>query len=341
MRRPVGDSVAPRPWPGEVGGGAVTAATGPALVASAAAACVLLWWIDPSGRVSEGWSPWTAGAAAVITVAAAHPRARARTAGHALASVSATAFAALAMVVSGEAGAAVAPMFVPIAVYSAYVLPRRPAVAAMALIAGALGGAVVVADVAAPIVLWLVTVLTTTSSAYVVRVLRRRLRRLVACLDDAARIDALTGLLNRRAFDERLAVELGRARRSRGALTVVVADLDRLKEMNDRHGHEAGDRALRLAASALAAEARESDAVARIGGDEFAAVLADTDHAGARRYADRVRGRLRRARPSTAAPTELSIGAATFPQDGRAVTELLRVADAALYRRKRDRASVA
>jgi diguanylate cyclase (GGDEF)-like protein len=337
MPHRVDDSAAPRTLPGEAGGGAVTAATGPALVATTAVVCVLLWSIDPSGRAPDAWRLWAGAAGAILTAGLAHPRTGRRPGGHLVSSAAATAFATLAIVVSGEASSAVAPIFVPIAIYSAYVLSRPLAISTVALIAAAFAAALAVGDVTAPGVLWSVTVVTTASSAYVVRILRRRLHRLVARLDAAARIDHLTGLLNRRAFDERLALELRRAERGDGPLTVLVGDVDRLKAINDEEGHAAGDRALRRVAAALAAEARGSDAVARIGGDEFAAVLADTDRAGAQQYVDRVRGRLRRARPATTLPTDLSVGTATFARDGRDAAELLRAADAALYRRKRAR----
>jgi diguanylate cyclase (GGDEF)-like protein len=92
-----------------------------------------------------------------------------------------------------------------------------------------------------------------------------------------ARVDALTGLGNRRAFDEALESELARAERSGSALSLIVADLNGFKEINDRHGHAIGDDCLRQASSALRAAVRRPDMCFRWGGDEFAILLAGAD----------------------------------------------------------------
>ena len=97
---------------------------------------------------------------------------------------------------------------------------------------------------------------------------------------DAASLDALTGCLSRGAFQERLDHESMRARRHESTFSLIVADVDNLKTLNDSSGHHSGDSALRLLANVLSEEARETDVVGRLGGDEFAMVLHDTEEGG-------------------------------------------------------------
>src|ERR687887_390522 len=113
-----------------------------------------------------------------------------------------------------------------------------------------------------------------------------RLHRIVS---NQALVDGLTGLANRRACEHTLNTELARAQRFPGALAVVVADLDDFKEVNDRHGHQAGDIVLREFASLLRESVRDIDLAARWGGEEFLLVLPGTDLEGATHVADRVR----------------------------------------------------
>jgi len=115
------------------------------------------------------------------------------------------------------------------------------------------------------------------------------LRRKVAGLEEAVVRDPLTGLYNRRFFDEALAKARAAAERYEHDLALVLFDLDRLKPINDSSGHAAGDAALKTFAQTLADSAREADIVCRIGGDEFAVILPETDEKGARIFADRVK----------------------------------------------------
>ena len=96
-----------------------------------------------------------------------------------------------------------------------------------------------------------------------------------------ARTDALTGLANRRAMQERGRVEMKLAKRTGAALSVILCDLDHFKNINDKYGHESGDAALVKTAQVLKASLRESDALGRWGGEEFMAVLPATGRAGA------------------------------------------------------------
>jgi diguanylate cyclase (GGDEF)-like protein len=147
-----------------------------------------------------------------------------------------------------------------------------------------------------------------------------------------ARIDALTGLANRRALEEILAAEISRAHRFAHQLAVVLLDLDRFKEINDSFGHAAGDVMLRAVSRLLTSLARQGDTVARWGGEEFVVVLPETDLAGAQRFAERLR-RTIEAHSVGDMHTTSSCGVATMlPEDS--VEELLGAADQALYMAK-------
>ncbi len=152
-------------------------------------------------------------------------------------------------------------------------------------------------------------------------------------LERAALTDPLTGLANRRAFDQMLATELARAKRRGYPLALVVMDLTRFKEINDRFGHPAGDRALVRVAEALKRVLRGTDLLFRWGGDEFAAILPYADRAGAvaaaRRYAEAIAGVC-----VENVCLGVNIGVAACPEDATAATDLLRIADDRMYRAK-------
>lgn len=151
-----------------------------------------------------------------------------------------------------------------------------------------------------------------------------------------ARQDALTGLLNRRAFLERADVERSRLARSGSVLTVAYLDLDGFKAINDTMGHEAGDSVLRRVALVLARGTRGTDAVGRVGGDEFAILLPDT----AAHDADEL---LQKLEQSIAEATEnipsvrVSWGLAAINSPGLDVPVMLDIADRAMYSQKRAR----
>ncbi|HEX8054262.1 MAG TPA: sensor domain-containing diguanylate cyclase [Thermoleophilaceae bacterium] len=159
---------------------------------------------------------------------------------------------------------------------------------------------------------------------------RKRLEQereeLVARLEQAVRRDPLTGLANRRAWDDQFAVELRRAARSGEPLSLVMIDLDNLKTVNDQQGHQAGDRLLRGSAAAWRECIRETDFIARIGGDEFAILLPDC----APEEAQRVLGRM-----AEGMRDRHSFSAGVALWDGEEPsTELVRRADEALYAAK-------
>ena len=127
-----------------------------------------------------------------------------------------------------------------------------------------------------------------------------------------ARTDALTGLDNRRAMQERGRAELKRAKRAGAPVSVILCDIDHFKSINDRYGHEAGDITLVQAAGVLRAALRESDALGRWGGEEFMAVLPGTDARGASHVAERMRAAIAATKfGSLADSTTISLGVAT------------------------------
>src|SRR5918994_7632957 len=128
---------------------------------------------------------------------------------------------------------------------------------------------------------WIVTLSVVTLSALALHQLRRAIDRLRRRLEDAARTDALTMLLNRRGFDERFDLEVERSRRTGDPFALVVGDLDDFKKLNDRDGHPAGDEALAVVGQTLSMASRAIDTVARIGGEEFGLLLPATGSVGA------------------------------------------------------------
>ena len=152
-------------------------------------------------------------------------------------------------------------------------------------------------------------------------------------LTQRAMSDGLTGLLNRRAFDERLRAEAARAVAEGRPLSVALLDLDHFKAVNDRHGHPAGDRVLVQTAACLRAVSRFGDHVARVGGEEFAWILPNTDGAAAIRAAERVRCAMAAVDLGDVAAATLSIGVCELAVAGEA-GRLYELADVALYRAK-------
>lgn len=147
----------------------------------------------------------------------------------------------------------------------------------------------------------------------------------------AAVTDALTGQLNRRGFDDVLRDELDRARNTGARVALVLADCDDLKAINDRGGHELGDRVLEAFGSCLRSAVRAEDAVARIGGDEFAIVVSDADRRDAVELVKRLRDELQRLSIPDVAAVAAAYGVAAYPADGETAADLLRAADRALY----------
>lgn len=148
--------------------------------------------------------------------------------------------------------------------------------------------------------------------------------------------DPLTGLYNRRLFGEAFEKELNRARRYGQPLGLVMLDLHRFKEVNDKHGHPRGDEVLRAAAATLKRALRTSDSAFRIGGDEFALLLPQTDAAQALALSRRIGTVFAEsiAQFQMGVSVSMDHGVATFPQDGDQADQLIHVADERLYRLK-------
>jgi diguanylate cyclase (GGDEF)-like protein len=151
-------------------------------------------------------------------------------------------------------------------------------------------------------------------------------------LADRAARDPLTALLNHEAFHSRLSVEAARARRYRGRLALLLFDLDRFKEVNDRDGHPEGDRLLRAFASTLERTARATDVLGRLGGDEFGALLLEVEPGRVSSFLARLRARL----PDG---PRASAGAAFLPDEGSTAEQLVALADRRLYADKAARAA--
>lgn len=162
-----------------------------------------------------------------------------------------------------------------------------------------------------------------------------RLREAVDRLSDAARTDPLTGLVNRRGFTELLDVELERASRSGQPLSLVTADLDGFRAVNKRLGHLAGDDVLERTARVFERTRRRIDALARIGGEEFAVLLPDTREREAFVLAERLRVAVEREFEDEAIPLTMSLGVASAPKDAHQSDRLMGAADQSRHAAKR------
>jgi diguanylate cyclase (GGDEF)-like protein/putative nucleotidyltransferase with HDIG domain len=250
----------------------------------------------------------------------------------------------MAIVLTGTSTSAYLLFYMWVAFYAFYFLSRRQA-ALLCLFAIVNYAAVVVgarmfgytatgADANQDIPAFvLITGTICVAGVFLVR-LRERIGRLIDQLTDAASTDPLTGLLNRRGFQSVIDHELARSERGGHSFSLLLADCDFFKQLNDRLGHHAGDEALQTIGRLLEVNKRRIDIAARVGGEEFALVLPETDQHEAFIVAERLRSRFGETFADQPVPLTLSLGVATFPAHGLSADALLRSADEALYAAK-------
>jgi len=170
--------------------------------------------------------------------------------------------------------------------------------------------------------------------AYITTMLSADIRFAVDKIKRVSDTDELTGLYNMRAFTMVLSRNFKQAMRYSHKLSIVMLDCDNLKQVNDTHGHESGNRLLQHVARTIRSELRGSDVLARYGGDEFIALLPETDAGGAREMGERIRRSIEMSRldvHGTDVISTVSIGIASFPDDGGSLEMIMEKADKAMY----------
>jgi diguanylate cyclase (GGDEF)-like protein/putative nucleotidyltransferase with HDIG domain len=226
--------------------------------------------------------------------------------------------------------------FLWVVLFAFYFFPLAAALVHMAAVAAAY--AVALAAESPPgtqVDGWIAAVGTLLAAGLLVAALRHLLAGTIARLTEASHRDPLTGLLNRRGFEDTFDLELERARRGNAPLSLIVGDLDRFKRINDMYGHPAGDAALERVARTIGSAKRGFDSAARVGGEEFALLAPECDEHGAYMLAERIRTEVDRTFAGSNGHLTVSFGIATFPLHGQTADSLLRAADQALYAAKR------
>jgi len=154
--------------------------------------------------------------------------------------------------------------------------------------------------------------------------------------EEAAFTDHLTGLANRRRFERQLEREVGRVQRYEHPFSLLMLDIDSFKNLNDSFGHDAGDEAIRRISKVLREGTRGIDLAARIGGEEFAVLLVETNREGGLEVAERLRASIKALEIPKAGHITASFGVAECPNDAQTSREILKAADVALYEAKRN-----
>jgi len=161
--------------------------------------------------------------------------------------------------------------------------------------------------------------------------LREQLGQLYTEVEEKARIDGLTGLLNRRSLDETIAGEINRYSRYGGTFSFIILDLESLTQINNSHGHPAGDSILKETGNSLNKSIRSADKAFRYGGDEFAILLPNTSIDAASRVAERIRKQIASINVVSDISITASLGLANWPANGKSAEEIIAAADVALY----------
>jgi diguanylate cyclase (GGDEF)-like protein len=243
--------------------------------------------------------------------------------------------ASVVVAASGNSTTPYALFYLWVTVLSCHFLPLLRAIPQIALVPAGYLIALRFAGGPVPWVRWALLSATVAVVGFSVAFLRRQAQALLGILASQARTDVLTGLLNRRAFEEDLDDEVARAQRTGTPLTLIMGDLDHFKAINDRCGHPVGDEVLKGVADVIRRQCRRVDSAFRIGGEEFAIVVPGADAIVAAALAERVRGAIRAELRGSYAPVTLSLGIATFPDHAADAVALSAAADASCYRAKR------
>jgi diguanylate cyclase (GGDEF)-like protein len=185
-------------------------------------------------------------------------------------------------------------------------------------------------------VYWNAILINRVFTFFVVVGLTAPLRRLYDREHRQARVDALTGAVNRQHFLELLTLEVARSRRSGELFSVAYLDCDGLKAINDRLGHHEGDALLKSLVDGVRHALRVTDVVARLGGDEFAILFPQTEGSRAIQALERIRADVRRRFESHGWRSSLSVGAATFRKPAQGSEQIVAACDALMYRAKAD-----